>query len=220
MASTRQKSRRIALFVEGDTERGDSRRKTLPTFFHKWLDPQLPEHGKVGIQAVRFQGVSNYLDDLAKKVELYLTERRANFVVGLVDLYGLPPDHCDVSRFATVREKVIAARETIRALVPAEFAKRFRQHFAVHEVEAWLLAYPERFPAEKRSQITKRPPEEVNFNEPPAKFLKRVLGSKYKKTVYARNIFPRVDPQIAIDKCPFLRLLASDLLEIAKRLGK
>jgi hypothetical protein len=219
MASIRQKSRRIALFVEGDTERGDSRRKTLPVFFHKWLDPQLPEHGKVGIQAVRFQGVSNYLDDLAKKVELYLTEGRANFVVGLVDLYGLPPGRVDLSACATVREKVIAARRTIRALVPAEFANRFRQHFAVHEVEAWLLAYPERFPAEKRSQITKRPPEEVNFNEPPAKFLKRVLGS-YQKTVYARNIFPFVDPQIAIDNCPFLRLLASDLLEIAKRLSE
>jgi len=220
MPSIPQKSRRIALFVEGDTERGNSRRKTLPTFLHKWLDPQLPEHGKVGIQAVRFQGVSNYLDDLATKVELYLTERRANFVVGLIDLYGLPPDRCDLARFATVREKVIAARKIIRALVPAEFAKRFRQHFAVHEVEAWLLAYPERFPAERRSQITRRPPEEVNFHEPPAKFLKRLLGSKYKKTVYARNIFPFVDPQTAIDKCPFLRHLANDLLDIAKRLSE
>jgi len=36
----------------------------------------------------------------------------------------------------------------------------------------------------------------------------------------ARNIFPFVDPRIAIDKCPFLRLLANDLLEIAKRLSE
>lgn len=40
MSSARQKSRRIGLFVEGDTERGDARQKTLPVFFHKWLDPQ------------------------------------------------------------------------------------------------------------------------------------------------------------------------------------
>jgi hypothetical protein len=88
----------------------------------------------------------------------------------------------------------------------------------VHEVEAWLLAYPDKFPANIRPQITKRRPENVNFNEPPAKFLKRLMGGAYKKTVYAKNIFPFVDPQIAIDRCPFLRLLANDLLEIAKRL--
>jgi len=171
-----------------------------------------------GIQAVKFQGVSNYLDDLAAKVELHLTERRANFVVGLVDLYGLPPERFDFSGCATAKDRVIAARRVIRGLVPAEFAKRFRQHFSVHEVEAWLLAYPERFPPAARVQIARRPPEEVNLNEPPAKFLKRILGSTYKKTVCARNIFPSVDPQTAVGKCPFLRLLANDLLAIARRL--
>lgn len=218
MAKLLQRSRRIALFVEGDTERGDARQKTLPVFLHNWLDPQLPAHGRVGIQAVKFQGVSNYLDDLPKMVELHLTERRANFVVGLVDLYGLPPDRFNLSDCDSVKDKVSAARKIIRSVVPSEFAKRFRQHFSVHEVEAWMLAYPERFPAQFRAQITKRRPEEVNFNEPPAKFLKRILGSGYKKTVYAKNIFPFVDPQSAIDKCPFLRLLANDLLDIAKRL--
>lgn len=218
MAKLHQKSRRIALFVEGDTERGDARRKTLPQFFHKWLDPQLPEQSRVGIQAINFRGVSNYLDDLPKAVEFHLTERRANFVFGLVDLYGLPPDRFDFSDCTNVREKVVVARKVIRDIIPTEFAKRFRQHFSVHEIEAWLLAYPERFPAEVRSQITKRRPEEVNFKEPPAKFLKRILGGAYKKTVYAKKIFPFVDPTIAIEKCPFLRLLADDLLDIAKRL--
>ena len=204
MAKARQKSRKIALFVAGETERGDARQKTLPVFFKKWLDPQLPDHGKVGIQAIKFQGVSNYLDDLPKMVELHLTDRRANFVFGLVDLYGLPPDRFDFSNCATVKDKVIAARKAIRRLVPAEFSQRFHQLFSVHEVEAWLLAYPERFPPKVRSQIKKRPPEDVNLNEPPAKFLKKLLGSTYKKTVFAKNIFPNVDPQIAIDKCPYL----------------
>lgn len=167
---------------------------------------------------MKFQGVSNYLDDLATKVRLYLTERRANFVVGLVDLYGLPPSHIDLSQYATIEEKVKTARREIRRLVPVDLQGRFHQHFAVHEVEAWLLAYPERWPENVRDTIRRRPPEQVNFKEPPAKFLKRILGGKYKKTVYAKNIFPLVDPQTAIDKCPFLKLLAQDLLEIAKRL--
>lgn len=204
--------------MEGDTERGDARHKTLPAFFHRWLDPQLPEMSKVGIAAVKFQGVSNFLDDLPKKIELYLSEGRANFVVGLVDLYGIPANRIDLSKHASVLQKVSAAREHIRHLVPAQFRTRFRQHFAVHEVEAWLLAYPERWPAKVRDQIKKRPPEQVNFKEPPAKFLRRILDGRYKKTVHARNLFPEVDPQSAIDKCPFLKLLAEDLLEIAKRL--
>ncbi len=210
--------RRIALFVEGDSERGEARRQTLPTFFHRWLDPQLPEDRRVGLDAVKFHGVSNYLDDLGQHVELHLTERRANFVIGIVDLYGLPQDRINLSDCPSVADKVRKARLIIRDFVAKEFQDRFRQYFAVHEIEAWLLAYPDRWPPEVRAQIQKRPPEQVNFNEPPAKFLKRVLGGRYKKTVHAKNIFPNVDPQIAINKCPHLKNLADDLLAIAKLL--
>src|SRR5437016_1282643 len=101
MAKAHQKSRRIALFVEGDTERGEARRRTLPAFIHNWLDPQLPKGAKVGIVPVKFQGVSNYLDDLPHKVALYLDEGRANFVVGLVDLYGIPTSRVDLSSYTT-----------------------------------------------------------------------------------------------------------------------
>jgi hypothetical protein len=218
MSRPPQKSRRIALFVEGDTERGDARRRTLPSFFHRWLDPQLPPTSRVGIAAVNFKGVSKYLDNLSQKVDLYLDSNQANFVFGLVDLYGIPRDRIDLSPYTTVQEKVKAARAYIRGLVAQEYQDRFRQHFAVHEIEAWLLAYPEQWPAEVRGQLTKRPPEQVNFNEPPAKFLKRILGGRYKKTTTAMNLFPRVDPQVAIDLCPHLKQLAEDLLQVAKLL--
>jgi hypothetical protein len=218
MSRPPQKARRIALFVEGDTERGDARRRTLPSFFRRWLDPQLPPTSRVGITPVKFQGVSHYLDDLSQKVGLYLDNNRANFVFGLVDLYGIPPDRIDLSRYTTIQEKVKAARAYIRGLVPRQYQDRFRQHFAVHEVEAWLLAYPEQWPAEVRDHLKRRAPERVNFNEPPAKFLKRILGGRYKKTTTAMNLFPRVDPQVAIDCCPHLKLLAEDLLQVARLL--
>jgi hypothetical protein len=96
MSRPHQKARRIAMFVEGDTERGDARRRTLPSFLHRWLDPQLPPTSRVGITAVKFQGVSNYLDDLSQKVGFYLDNNQANFVFGLVDLYGIPPDRIDL----------------------------------------------------------------------------------------------------------------------------
>jgi hypothetical protein len=215
MSKPPQKARRIALFVEGDTERGDARRRTLPSFLHRWLDPQLPPTSRVGITPVKFQGVSNYLDDLPQKVGMYLDNNQANFNFGLVDLYGIPSNRIDLSRYTTVQEKVNAARLYIRGLVPQQYQDRFRQHFAVHEIEAWLLAYPEQWPAEVRGQLKKRPPEQVNFNEPPARFLKRILGGRYKKTTTAMNLFPKVDPQVAIDRCPHLKLLAEDLLRVA-----
>jgi hypothetical protein len=217
MAKAHQKSRQIALFVEGDTESGEARRRTLPAFIHNWMDTQLPVGRRVGIAPVKFQGVSNYLDDLPRKIALYLDDGRANFVVGLVDLYGIPASRIDLSRNPTVEDKIAAARAYMRNLVPKQYRDRFRQHFAVHEVEAWLLAYPEELSKDQRvqAQIKKRLPEQVNFDEPPAKFLKRVLGN-YKKTTTAMNLFPRVNPQIAIDKCPYLMQFMEDMLRLAR----
>jgi hypothetical protein len=140
-------------------------------------------------------------------------------VIGLLDLYGLP-EAIDLSRCSTTAERVSAAREHIHRLVPAQFRQRFHQHFAVHEIEAWLLAYPERFPQNVRKQLERRAPEDVNMNEPPSKYLKRLLGTKYMKTVTARNTFHSsdVDPQVAIDACPHLRALTRTLWQVAQRL--
>ena len=80
-----------------------------------------------------------------------------------------------------------------------------------------MLAYPKEWPVEARSHLAKRPPEQVNFNEPPAKFLKRILG-RYKKTTTAMNLFPKLDPQVAIDQCPYLKQFMADLLSLAKLL--
>lgn len=204
---------RIALFVEGETERA------LPEFLHRWIDPQLAAGSKVGIRPVSFSGVSNYLDELALKAEMYLTRNGCQVVVGLVDLYGLPPDRIDLRHQRTVGDKVRAARAYVRSLVPAHLRAQFRQHFAVHETEALLLAYPGEWPPAIRAAITKRPPEEVNFDEPPAALLKRLLGGRYKKTVYARNILGRVDPSVAVASCPYFRLFVEDLLVVAKALA-
>ena len=71
-------------------------------------------------KAVKFQGVSNYLDDLGQKVVRYLDGGLANFVVGLVDLHGIPPNRVDLSAIASVPRKVEVARNYICNLVPKE----------------------------------------------------------------------------------------------------
>jgi hypothetical protein len=212
----RRTKRRIVLFVEGDTERGGARQEALPRFFKRWLDPQLPEMAKVGIDAVNFGGVNHYLDKFAKKAELFLEQGEAGFVFGLVDLYGLQDKRVDLSGCESVGEKVAAARQQILALLPEELRDRFRQHFAVHEVEAWLLAYPHQWPSQIRGQIEKRRPEDVDFTNPPSKFLRRLLGRRYRKTADAKRVFSSENPKAAIDKCPHLRWLAEEMLEAAK----
>jgi hypothetical protein len=127
-------------------------------------------------------------------------------------------ERLNLSGCRTVDEKVAKARAIIERRVPKKLRPGFRQHFAVHEIEAWLLAYPQQWPEHSRSRIMQRRPEEVNFNKPPAKFLREILGGRYRKTADARRIFNAVDAQVAIDLCPYLKALADDLLKIAQRL--
>ena len=119
---------KIVLFVEGWTE------KELPTFLKRWLDPRLPQ--PVGVKPVRFEGEGQYRQKAAKRAELYLGEGDTLAVFGLLDLYGLklgfPPG-------AGRDEKIAFARHTLHREIGANHPK-FRQHFAVHDVEAWLIA--------------------------------------------------------------------------------
>jgi hypothetical protein len=102
---------------------------------------------------------------------------------------------------------------------------RFRQHFAVHELEAWLLAAPTVLPADVAKALPGKCawPESVNFDEPPAKLLERLYRAKlkrsYKKITDGADLFRRLDPEAAAAKCPQLRVLLDELLALAKGSG-
>lgn len=178
----------------------------------------MPSGKGIRIDAVRFHGIGDYLNDVRQKVELYIRQGQANFIFGLVDLYGLPSEELGLSNCGSVAERFKSARAQIRKLIPTECASQFRQHFAVHEVEAWLLAYPEAFPKDVRNRLPKRDPETVNLNDHPSKLLRRLMGGRYKKTVFAYSVLSKVDPQQAIYKCPYLKLFVDDLLQVARLL--
>ena len=139
--------------------------------------------------------------------------------IGLLDLYGptfYPQDRKDASeRYAWAK----------RHLEEKVGHPRFRQHFAVHETEAWLLADPEILPREVRTALPGRcsRPEEVNFEEPPGKLLMRLyrakLGTKYKKVIDGADLFQSLQPDLAAQKCPYLRTLLDDMLHLAKSSG-
>jgi hypothetical protein len=207
---------RIVLMVEGWTEK----EKVLRDFLKRWLDPRLPQ--RVGLQAVRFGGNNKYLDDVAVKTQMYLEEDDVIAVFGLLDLYGLPPRITDnYPPNAELDEKIDHARRQITNLVTEPHRDRFRQHFAVHETEAWLLSDPKILPQDIRlpANYTEHP-ETIDFEESPAKRLdelwKRAYrGRGYKKVTQARNLFPRLDPDLVYEKCPNFKQMMDEMRDLA-----
>lgn len=203
---------KFVLFVEGHTER-----KALPEFLKRWLDARLPQ--RVGIKVVRFEGWRDYREEIAKKVELNLGGKVGADVIagiGLLDLYGptiYPPDK------TAATERYEWAKDWFERKVNHP---RFRQHFAVHETEAWLLAEPRILPGAVEKSLPGKcaRPEAVNFNEPPAKLLERLykekLGRPYKKLIDGANLFAELSPDTAQAKCPYLGRLLQDMLSLAQ----
>ena len=203
---------RFVLFVEGHTED-----IALPAFLKRWLDPRLGQ--PVGIRTVRFDGWAALLKDAPLKAHMHLNSpAKADLiaVISLLDLYGptFYPSHLIAgdARYAW-------ARGHIEAQVKHP---RFFQFFAMHELEAWLLSDPRIFPAEIKKSLPGKVanPETVNFDEPPAKLLERLYAAhtkrSYKKVVNGRELFGRLDPEVAYRQCPRLKELLDKMLELAQ----
>jgi hypothetical protein len=202
---------KFILFVEDHTEK-----KALPGFFKRWLDPKLRE--RVGIKVVRFEGCAELWRDGPQKARLYL-EGPGNqdiiAVISLLDLYGLDIFPYDI-RTAQDRYTWAKVEMEIRVDHP-----KFHQFFAVHETEAWLLSEPEIFPAAVKNALSAwtASPENINFDEPPSKLLDRLYRNKlkqtYKKTTHGKQLFDNLDPALAYAKCPRLKEMLDEMLEMA-----
>ncbi|MBW2618407.1 MAG: DUF4276 family protein [Deltaproteobacteria bacterium] len=198
------------MFVEGHTE------KYLPEFFRRWIDPKTER--RIRIITRRFNGVSDYLDDFSRVAEYRLREEKVAFIFGLLDLYGLPDEY---ALGDNVAKRVANARSKIEGRLPDGIRGSFKQHFAVHETEAWLLSDPSIFGEVTIPDSWSRKPESINMDKPPAKQLKELFAKKkniYKKTTHARILFPKLDPEQAASKCPHLKAFLDDLLKQARKI--
>lgn len=203
---------KFILFVEGYTED-----KALPQFLKKWLDPRL--NSPVGIKTVRFDGWPELLKDVSMKAKMHLNGPAKDdviAVISLLDLYGptFYPDHLLKSN-----ERYDWGRKHMEEKVNNP---RFFQFFAVHEVEAWLLSQPDIFPLQIRKAFPNKiqNPETVNFDQPPAKMLERLyslhIKKSYKKVVNGKELFGKLDPDVAYQKCPKLKELLDQMLQLAE----
>lgn len=202
---------KFILFVEGHTEN-----KALPQFLKKWLDPKLPN--PVGIKTVRFEGWAELVKDAPLKAKMYLGGPDKNeiiAIISLLDLYGptFYPIHLNERK-----ERYDWAKKDIEGKVNQ---LKFFQFFAVHEVEAWLLSEPNIFPVDVKRALPRKisDPETVNFNEPPAKLLAKLyplyVGRSYKKVVNGKELFGKLNPSIAYNKCNSLKVLLDKMLDLA-----
>ncbi len=206
---------KFILFVEGHTEQ-----KAVPAFLKRWLDKQLTQ--PVGVQPVRFDGWPQLVKDVRQHTQMYLNAPKQDViaVISLLDLYGptfYPADKTNkLARYQW-------AKEYLEKQVAQE---KFRQFFAIHETEAWLFSDPKLFPQDVRQYLPdteKRPPENVNFDEPPAKLLERLyrlhLKRKYGKVTDGKSLFAKLDPNVAYEHCPHLRELLDEMLRLAREAG-
>jgi hypothetical protein len=208
---------KFILLVEGEAERA-----ALPTFIERWLDPRLAP--RVGVKPVKLRGSGKYVKEVAEIVRDQLNSpdrKEIVAVIGLLDLYGLPNDFYPPG-LSDAQSRYDWAKQKLEGMVGQP---KFRQFFAVHELEAWLLSDPSIFHKDVRKEFpaSVKNPESVNFNQPPAQLLERLyqkkLGRPYRKVVDGRNLFSKLSPENAYKKCPRLKEMLDEMLKLAKDSG-
>ena len=205
---------RFVVFVEGDVEK-----RVLSPFLRRWLDPNTTN--RVGVHVIRFQGVNQFTKKVPIVARKHLdgpAQSEIIAAVGMLDLYGVdyyPPE------ISSVKERYDWLCQRFSDEV---HHTKFRMFCAVHELEAWILSQPNVLPTEvKRALPSTVQPENINFGEPPSKLLQKLYDEKlkrqYKKIVDGTNLFTRLDPAVARDRCPYLKLMLDEMLNLAIEVG-
>jgi hypothetical protein len=207
--------RHFIIFVEGDTEE-----RVLSAFLKKWLNPKLSE--PVGIRIINFKGYANLYKDCSQRAKLHLNGPRKNDIIAVISLLDLHGPNFYPEDKITVDERYQWGKVHFERQVKSN---KFKHHFVVHEIEAWLLSNPKIFSPQLAPLIEEFSgyPETVNFDRPPAKILDEIYVQKirrtYKKVTEGNRLFSLLDPEIVYQKCPYFRLLVNDMLALARKHG-
>lgn len=161
---------KILLFTEGHTEY-----KALPEFINRILEKLINK--SIKIDAVNFGSKDNLINDSPKKVKWHLERDIQNEIIAIISIIDLYRafDTPEYEALADIEQKYDYVKNKIESSVNNP---KFAHFSSVHEVEAWLLSDPEIFPAAIRAYISEKSqkPEDVNFDQPPAKLLDRLYN--------------------------------------------
>ena len=192
---------RIAIICEGPTEQAF--KEPLQAFLRTRLDRKMP--------ALKFDvhhGSIPTGDKLKQVVERLLNARvnPPDAVIALTDVY---PDYADAAD----------AKTKLRAWVGPN--PRFFAHVALHDFEAWLLAYWDRITtlAGRKAKPPGVHPEKVNHGNPPAHRLRRLFEEgkcrdSYDKPRDAKRILKDADLMTAILACPELKAFVNTIISL------
>lgn len=206
---------RFELLTEGKAEK-----RAVRGFLHRALNARLGAN--VGVSITRFRGNADYLRKAPDKARKALSARDADeivAVIGLLDLYGLPADW-QLGSSSDDRHRQVKAK--IEGQVSD---RRFRQFFAVHESEAWLLSDVAVFPtaAQPRLRSLGARPERVDLDHGPARRIDdaylRELNRGYRKVTDGQTLFSKLEPAAVLDKCPYFRAMIEEMVELAQAAG-
>lgn len=206
---------KFVVLVEGPMER-----MALHKFLKKWLDLRIVPAVGVGVR--NLGGKDHFRGKYAKFARDLLGAPGGKDIVGVVGLLDLYGPTWYPHRLKTSEERRAWA---IQEMETAVGNPRFRQFFAVHETEAWLLSDPSLFPEPMRTAVAKTSgkPEAVNFREPPSAMLDALYRDHrrrgYGKTTDGPDLLGRLDPDLAYCKCPALREMLDAMLQMALAAG-
>jgi uncharacterized protein DUF4276 len=210
---------KFVLLVEGASEK-----KGIASFLKQYLDSQLSQ--PVGIQVVDMGGYGDFKKKAHRKAEMHINRPDRDqiiAVVGLLDLYG--PQFSDFypSDQTSTQQRYEWGVNYFEREVNNP---RFRMFFAVHEFEAWIFSQPEVLPRLDRDLLPQglRPPEEINFDRPPSNLLgelyRRAFRNRgYKKVTDGPEMFSRLNPMTAYNRCPNLKQMLDGMLALARETG-
>lgn len=210
---------KFRLIVEGHTEQS-----AVPGFLRRWLHARNSLPVRVGIDVTNLKGGGQELfDRIVTKAEYYLRgggqDPTTIAVLAMLDLYNPSFDKLwKQAGLSTADDRYAWAVKHISDSVNHD---QFRMFFAVHEVEAWLLSQPGhlRVKLSKPDLAKCSLPERINFVTPPSKWLNqrynRDLKRNYRKIVDGNQLFSKLEPDVAYDKCYYLRKMLDEMEALA-----
>ncbi len=213
----RARGTRIILLCEGESEEIAAK-----YFLRRQLEA-------VGLKAVGLHPINlnAKIEDIFVKTPRFRQDRDVVAVFTLVDLYGLH-HRVQFRANATVGQKVEEAQAWLRrgtsGVDPGLDPEFFHPHFAVHDLEAWLLA--DGAALTKRLRLRRelepdRQAEERDFDRPPSKQVNdlfvRHRKEAYQKTVDGTPLYKDIAFDPVYNNCPYFREFYDDLKSVAER---